>query len=70
MPDVKHWECLHKGEKIGQIIDPLTGTVLNEVIAPVDGILFTIREYPVVDEGSLIGRLLCKKACGDRWEEK
>ncbi len=70
VPDVKHWECLHKGEKIGQIIDPLTGTVLNEVIAPVDGILFTIREYPVVDEGSLIGRLLCKKACGDRWEEK
>lgn len=70
VPAVKHWECLHKGERIGQIIDPLAGTVLDEVIAPVDGILFTIREYPVVDEGSLIGRLLRRKACGDRWEEK
>lgn len=68
VPAVKHWECLHKGEQIGQIIDPLAGTVLDEVIAPADGILFTIREYPVVDEGSLIGRLLRRKACGDRWE--
>lgn len=70
VPAVKHWECLYKGEVIGQIIDPLTGTTLDEVTAPVDGILFTIREYPVVDEGSLIGRLLCREACGDRWEER
>ncbi len=70
IPAVRHWECLHQGELIGQIINPLTGTVLDEVTAPVDGILFTIREYPVVDEGSLIGRLLRKEACGKRWEER
>lgn len=70
LPAVKHWECLREGDLIGQIIDPLSGTVLDEVTAPLDGILFTIREYPVVDEGSLIGRLLRKKACGDRWEER
>jgi hypothetical protein len=70
VPAVKHWECLHKGQLIGRIIDPLSGTVVDEVAAPMDGILFTIREYPVVDEGSLIGRLLCKKACGERWEEE
>lgn len=58
VPKVKHWEKLKKGELIGQIIDPLRGKVLDDVISPVDGILFTIREYPVVDEGSLIGRLL------------
>lgn len=55
---VHHWEKLKKGDLIGQIIDPLTGRVLDHVTAPIDGILFTIREYPIVDEGSLIGRLL------------
>ncbi len=58
---VHHWEKLQKGDLIGQIIDPLSGKVLDDVISPVDGILFTIREYPIVDEGSLIGRLLRKE---------
>lgn len=62
IPEVNHWETLSKGELIGKIIDPLSGKVLDEVKSPVDGILFTIREYPIVDEGSLIGRLLRKEA--------
>ena len=61
IPDVKHWEKLCKGDRIGRIIDPLSGQVLQNVESPVDGILFTIREYPIVDEGSLIGRLLKKE---------
>ncbi|SDB58528.1 M14 family metallopeptidase [Butyrivibrio sp. INlla16] len=61
IPDVKHWEVINKGERIGRIIDPLSGKVLENVESPVDGILFTIREYPIVDEGSLIGRLLKKE---------
>jgi len=60
IPDVKHWESLNQGDRIGRIIDPLSGKVLEEVLSPVDGILFTIRDYPIVDEGSLIGRLLKK----------
>lgn len=59
--DVHHWEKLKKGDLIGRIIDPLSGKVLDKVISPVDGILFTIREYPIVDEGSLVGRLLRKE---------
>ena len=60
--NVRHWEKLNKGDLIGQIINPLSGKVLEDVISPVDGILFTIREYPIVDEGSLVGRLLRKEA--------
>ena len=61
VPSVKHWEVLKKGDLVGNIIDPLRGGILDEIVSPVDGILFTIREYPVVDEGSLIGRLLRKE---------
>lgn len=58
LPDVRHGAEMKKGDCIGHIIHPLSGEILNEVISPADGILFTIREYPVVDEGSLIGRIL------------
>ncbi|MDO4506401.1 MAG: M14 family metallopeptidase [Spirochaetales bacterium] len=58
VPSVKHWEKLRKGDLIGRIINPLTGEILDNVVSPVNGILFTIRDYPIVDEGSLIGRLL------------
>lgn len=62
VPEVHHWEELKTGDVIGKIIDPLSGKVLDEIKSPVDGILFTIREYPIVDEGSLVGRLLRKEA--------
>lgn len=58
VPNVKHWERLKKGDHIGSIIDPLKGVVLDKIVSPVDGILFTIRDYPIVSEGSLVGRLL------------
>lgn len=61
LPSVHHWEELKKGQLIGRIVDPLSGKVLDEILSPVDGILFTIREYPIVDEGSLVGRLLRKE---------
>lgn len=64
VPAVKHWQHLKKGTLIGQIINPLSGEVSDDVICPVDGILFTIREYPIVDEGSLIGRLLREEVLG------
>lgn len=62
IPTVKHGEYLEEGELIGRVVDPLSGKVLSEVKAPTDGLLFTIRDFPVVDEGSLIGRLLRKEA--------
>ena len=58
IPVANHWQKLEKGQMVGQIVDSLRGEVLAEVVTPESGILFTIREYPVVDEGSLIGRLL------------
>jgi hypothetical protein len=58
IPTARHWEMLEVGDEVGQIVDPLKGEVLSTIIANDRGILFTIREYPVVDEGSLIVRLL------------
>lgn len=64
IPAVKHGAKLNKDEIIGRIVEPLSGRVLDIVRAPQDGMLFTIRDYPIVVEGSLMGRLLKKEVCG------
>ncbi|MDO4314083.1 MAG: M14 family metallopeptidase [Eubacteriales bacterium] len=56
--EAEHNTYLKKGDSVGKVIDPLTGTILEDVVSPEDGLLFTIREYPVVDEGSLMARIL------------
>lgn len=50
-------EYICKGESIGQIVSPMEGKVLSDVVSPCNGFLFTIRAYPIVYEGSLMGRI-------------
>ncbi len=61
LPLVSHDHRVQKGDCIGQIVDPLNGVVTCDVQAPCDGLLFTLREYPNVSEGCLLGReLVCE----------
>ena len=46
-----------KGEIIGIVQNPLMGATEEEVVAPTDGILMTLREHPSVTEGSLVARV-------------
>ncbi len=56
----EHGEFVKAGELVGSIVNPLTGETLSEITAQEDGWLFTIREHPIVGEGSLMGRILKK----------
>lgn len=58
VPCIQHWRNIKKGAVLGQIVNPLTGKVEQEVTSPMDGMVFTLREYPVVASGSLIARIL------------
>ena len=58
VPDVEHWKNVKKGDHIGDILNPLTGEIAETIFAQTDGIVFTLREYPIVSEGSLIARIL------------
>lgn len=62
VPSLDHCAIIKKGDKIGDIVDPLKGSVLATLNAPNDGILFTLREYPVVYEGSLLARIFGEKS--------
>lgn len=58
IPKVAHNMWIDEGSVIGEIVTPITGTVEQEIIAPVSGLIFSLREYPIVYEGSVIARIL------------
>ena len=58
VPCIDHCTTVKKGDKIGDILDSLEGKVKEKVISPCDGMVFTLREYPLVYKGSLIARII------------
>lgn len=58
VPAIDHCTTVKMGDKIGDILDPLEGIVKEKVISPCNGMVFTLREYPIVYTGSLVARLI------------
>lgn len=58
IPQAEFWTDVVKGQHIGDIVNPLTGNVEQRVEAGTDGILFTLREYPMVYQGALLARIM------------
>ena len=46
------------GDKIGDIINPLSGEIIKSYYASVCGLVFSLREYPMVYAGSLLARII------------
>ena len=58
VPKIEIGDQVKKGDILGEILNPLSGNVEQVVEAPIDGMVFTRREYHVVYSGSLLGRIL------------
>lgn len=58
LPIIAHNHYVKKGDMLGAIVSPLEGKVLQEIRAQKSGLVFTLREYPFVREGSLLARIL------------
>jgi predicted deacylase len=54
---VKELGTIGFGTHIGDIIDPIQGKIIQRIESPTDGIIFTLRENPVVYKGALIARV-------------
>ena len=59
-PKVMVGEKVEKGQLLAQILNPFWGEVLQNVIAPEDGICLSINAYPIVYPGDYInfGKIL------------
>ena len=58
IPLIEFGTMVRKGDCIGQVIDPLEGKAVAKINAVCDGLVFTLRDYPVVYGGSLLARIL------------
>ncbi len=58
LPAVLHQHYVKANEKIGELVDVLTGEVKQEVVVKKPGLVFTLREYPFVYKGALLARIL------------
>lgn len=58
VPEIAHWSGVGRGQRLGRIVSPYGGETLSEVCSPIDGVLFTLREFPLVHEGSLMARIM------------
>ncbi len=63
IPKVSVYDKVAAGNELGTIVDVITGSVEEVVYAPENGMICSIREYPVIEEGSLIARIV-----GDHYE--
>ena len=66
LKEVKVGNFLKKGQKIGEVRDIYSGKRLEELTTPEDGILITLRQYPIVYEKEPIAIILSGK---DRWQK-
>jgi uncharacterized protein len=57
IPVAEHGAGVMHGDLLGRIVSPHLGAPLAEVRAPASGLLFTLRAFPLVYEGSLMGRI-------------
>ena len=58
IPDVSVYDTVTKGTQIGTIVNVLTGSVEEVVCANNDGMICSLRDYPVIEEGSLLARIV------------
>ena len=58
IPQIAHNHYVQEGEIIGEIVDALAGEKLQEIVAAKPGLVFTLREYPIVYKGALLARIL------------
>ena len=65
VPCANFGDTVKKGDHIGDVVDPLSSKTVEKVDAVCDGMIFTLREYPVVYGGSLLARILQPASGGD-----
>lgn len=65
VPCVNFGDTVKKGDHIGDVLDPLSGNIVEKIAAVCSGMIFTLREYPVVYGGSLLARILQYNSGGE-----
>lgn len=58
IPGVQLFAQVKKGDELGTVVNVITGAVEEVVYASGDGMICSMRDYPVIEEGSLLARIV------------
>jgi uncharacterized protein len=58
LPRHTPWDAVVQGEPLGDVVDPILGTVLEVITSPQAGRVLALREQPVVLPGSMVARVV------------
>ncbi|MBI4180028.1 succinylglutamate desuccinylase/aspartoacylase family protein [bacterium] len=58
VPEAQVGSTVRSGDRVGEILNALTGEVKEPVVSKWDGYLFTVRAHPIVYPGSLMARII------------
>lgn len=58
IPTAKIYDRVKANDELGTIVDVITGSVEEVVYAGGSGMICSLREYPVIEEGSLLARIV------------
>jgi uncharacterized protein len=61
LKEIKVGSIVHAGQQIGEILDIFSGNRLEEIKAPADGLIITLRQYPIVYQKEPLAIILTKK---------
>lgn len=58
IPSAKVYDRVKEGDELGTIVNVITGSVEQVVYATGNGMICSLRDYPVIEEGSLLARIV------------
>lgn len=58
IPGVRLFDRVRQGDELGTVVNVITGSVEEVVFAPGTGRVCSLRDYPVIEEGSLLARIV------------
>lgn len=61
LKEIKVGATVHAGQQIGETLDIFSGKRLEEIKAPADGLVITLRQYPIVYQKEPLAIILTKK---------
>lgn len=58
IPNTSVHDIVQQNDEIGRVVDVITGSVEEIISAPITGMITGMREYPAIEEGSLLARIV------------
>jgi predicted deacylase len=58
IPNTSVHDIVKENDEIGRVVNVITGSVDEIIKAPINGMITGMREYPAIEEGSLLARIV------------